>query len=113
MALFTRSVLIIPNLVTQIIRIPLNVISHLQNLFPILRKLRIRTVIGNAVFKYESLFTHSVSHVELQKTAEVLCFIHNNHIHSLEDMRACLAAANRKEDNAMYRYFKLADKKNS
>ena len=60
---------------------------------------------------YRSLIIHSVSHVELQRTAEVLCFIHNNHIHSLDDMRACLAAANRKEDNALYRYFKLADKK--
>lgn len=60
---------------------------------------------------YRSNIIHSVSHVELQRTAEVLCFIHNNHIHSLDDMRACLAAANRKEDNAMYRYFKLADKK--
>ena len=60
---------------------------------------------------YRSHIIHSVSHVELQRTAEVLCFIHNNHIHSLDDMRACLAAANRKEDNAMYRYFKLAEKK--
>ncbi|MCI7500199.1 MAG: relaxase/mobilization nuclease domain-containing protein [Oscillospiraceae bacterium] len=60
---------------------------------------------------YRSHIIHSVSHVELQRTAEVLCFIHNNHIHSLDDMRAFLAAANRKEDNAMYRYFKLADKK--
>ena len=60
---------------------------------------------------YRSHLIHSVSHVELQRAAEVLCFIHNNHIHSLDDMRACLAAANRKEDNAMYRYFKLADKK--
>ena len=60
---------------------------------------------------YRSQIIHSVSHVELQRTAEVLCFIHNNHIHSLDDMRACLAAANRKEDNAMYRYFKLAEKK--
>ena len=51
------------------------------------------------------------SHVELQRTAEVLCFIHNNHIHSLDDMRACLAAANRKEDIAMHRYFRLANKK--
>lgn len=60
---------------------------------------------------YRSHIIHSVSHVELQRTAEVLCFIHNNHIHSLDDMKSCLAAANRKEDNAMYRYFKLADKK--
>ncbi len=60
---------------------------------------------------YRSHIIHSVSHVELQRTAEVLCFIHNHHIHSLDDMRACLAAANRKEDNAIYRYFKLADKK--
>lgn len=60
---------------------------------------------------YRSNIIHSVSYVELQRTAEVLCFIHNNHIHSLDDMRACFAAANRKEDNAMYRYFKLADKK--
>ena len=60
---------------------------------------------------YRSNIIHSVSHVELQRTAEVLCFIHNNHIHSLDDMRACLAAANRKEDNAIYRYFKCAEKK--
>lgn len=60
---------------------------------------------------YRSNIIHSVSHVELQRTAEVLCFIHNNHIHSLDDMRACLAAANRKEDIAMHRYFSLANKK--
>lgn len=60
---------------------------------------------------YRSHIIHSVSHVELQRTAEVLCFIHNNHIHSLDDMRACLAAANRKEDNAMHKYFRIANKK--
>ena len=60
---------------------------------------------------YRSHIIHSVSHVELQRTAEVLCFIHNNHIHSLDDMRSCLAAANRKEDNAMHRYFRFANKK--
>ena len=60
---------------------------------------------------YRSHIIHSVSHVELQRTAEVLCFIHNHHIHSLDDMRACLAAANRKEDIAMHRYFSLANKK--
>ena len=60
---------------------------------------------------YRSHIIHSVSHVELQRTAEVLCFIHNNHIHSLDDKKSCLAAANRKEDIAMHRYFSLANKK--
>ncbi|MGN0666556.1 MAG: relaxase/mobilization nuclease domain-containing protein [Huintestinicola sp.] len=60
---------------------------------------------------YRSHIIHSVSHVELQRTAEVLCFIQNNHIHSLDDMKSCLVAANRKEDNALHKYFRLANKK--
>ena len=51
------------------------------------------------------------TYAEVKKSFEVLNFIHSNHIHSLDDMRACLAAANRKEDIAMHRYFRLANKK--
>ena len=51
------------------------------------------------------------TYAEVRKSFEVLNFIHSNHIHSLDDMRACLAAANRKEDIAMHRYFSLANKK--
>lgn len=60
---------------------------------------------------YRAPVIHYPTYAEVKKSFEVLNFIHSNHVHSLEDMRACLAAANRKEDNAMYRYFKLADKK--
>lgn len=51
------------------------------------------------------------TYAEVRRSFKVLNFIHRNHIHSLEDMRACLAAANRKEDIAMHRYFSLANKK--
>ena len=51
------------------------------------------------------------TYAEVRKSFEVLNFVHSNHIHSLDDMRACLAAANRKEDIAMHRYFSLANKK--
>ena len=51
------------------------------------------------------------TYAEVKKSFEVLNFIHSNHIHSLNDMKKIFAAANRKEDNAIYRYFKCAEKK--
>ena len=60
---------------------------------------------------YRSQSVHMPTYAEVRKSFEVLNFIHSNHIHSLDDMRACLAAANRKEDIAMHRYFSLANKK--
>lgn len=60
---------------------------------------------------YRSQSVHMPTYAEVKKSFEVLNFIHSNHIHSLDDMRACLAAANRKEDIAMHRYFSLANKK--
>lgn len=60
---------------------------------------------------YRSQVVHMPTYAEVKKSFEVLNFIHSNHIHSLADMRACLAAANRKEDIAMHRYFSLANKK--
>ena len=60
---------------------------------------------------YRSQLVHMPTYAEVRKSFEVLNFIHSNHIHSLDDMRSCLAAANRKEDIAMHRYFSLANKK--
>ncbi len=60
---------------------------------------------------YRSQSVHMPTYAEVRKSFEVLNFIHSNHIHSLDDMRACLAAANRKEDIAIHRYFRLANKK--
>ena len=60
---------------------------------------------------YRSQSVHMPTYAEVRKSFEVLNFIHSNHIHSLDDMRACLAAANRKEDIAMHRCFSLANKK--
>ena len=60
---------------------------------------------------YRSQSVHMPTYAEVRKSFEVLNFIHSNHIHSLDDMRACLAVANRKEDIAMHRYFRLANKK--
>ena len=60
---------------------------------------------------YRSQSVHMPTYAEVRKSFEVLNFIHSNHIHSLDDMRSCLAAANRKEDIAMHRYFSLANKK--
>ena len=60
---------------------------------------------------YRSQSVHMPTYAEVKKSFDVLNFIHSNHIHSLEDMRACLAATNRKEDNAMHKYFSLANKK--
>lgn len=60
---------------------------------------------------YRSAVIHMPTYAEVKKSFEVLNFIHSNHIHSLDDMRSCLAAANRKEDIAMHRYFSLANKK--
>ena len=60
---------------------------------------------------YRSQSVNMPTYAEVRKSFEVLNFIHSNHIHSLDDMRACLAAANRKEDIAMHRYFRLANKK--
>ncbi len=62
-----------------------------------------------AVIEY--LKKENKEYAEVRKSFEVLNFIHSKHIHSLDDMRACLAAANRKEDIAMHRYFRIANKK--
>ena len=58
---------------------------------------------------YRSQSVHMSTYAEVKKSFEMLNFIYSNHIHFLEDMRACLAAANRKEDIAMHRYFSLAN----
>ena len=60
---------------------------------------------------YRTSVIHYPTYAEVKRSFEILNFIHSNHIHSLEDMRACLAATNRKEDNAMHKYFRLANKK--
>ena len=60
---------------------------------------------------YRSQSVHLPTYAEVKKSFEVLNFIHSNHIHSLDDMKSCLSAANRKEDFAMHRYFSLANKK--
>ena len=60
---------------------------------------------------YRSQSVHMPTYAEVKKSFEVLNFIHSNHIHSLDDMKSCLSAANRKEDFAMHRYFSLANKK--
>ena len=60
---------------------------------------------------YRSQSVHMPTYAEVRKSFEVLNFIHSNHIHSLDDMKSCLSAANRKEDFAMHRYFSLANKK--
>jgi len=54
---------------------------------------------------------HYPTYAEVKKSFEILNFIHRNHIHSLEDMKSCLAAANRKENIALHRYCKCAEKK--
>lgn len=60
---------------------------------------------------YRSQSVHMPTYAEVKKSFEVLNFIHSNHIHSLDDMKSCLSAANCKEDFAMHRYFSLANKK--
>ena len=60
---------------------------------------------------YRAPVIHYPTYVEVKKSFEALNFIHSNHIHSLDDMKEIFAAANRKEDNAIYRYFKCAEKK--
>lgn len=50
-------------------------------------------------------------YADLQRTVDVLNFVHNNHIHSLDDMEKVLKTANRMEDVAMNKYFKCAEKK--
>ena len=54
---------------------------------------------------------HYPTYAEVKKSFETLNFIHSNHIHSLADMKSCLAAANRKEDIALHKYCKCAEKK--
>ena len=60
---------------------------------------------------YRSQSVHLPTYAEVKKSFEVLNFIHSNHIHSLDDMKSCLAAANRKEDLALHRYCKCIEKK--
>ena len=50
-------------------------------------------------------------YADLQRTVDVLNFVHNNHIHSLDDMEKVLKTANRMEDVAMNKYFKCEEKK--
>jgi len=60
---------------------------------------------------YRSQSVHMPTYAEVKKSFEILNFIHSNHIHSLADMKSCLAAANRKEDIALHRYCKCTEKK--
>ena len=60
---------------------------------------------------YRTPVIHYPTYAEVKKSFEILNFIHSNHIHSLEDMKSCLAAANRKEDIALHRYCKCTEKK--
>ena len=60
---------------------------------------------------YRTPVIHYPTYAEVKKSFEILNFIHSNHIHSLDDMKSCLAAANRKEDIALHRYCKCAEKK--
>ena len=60
---------------------------------------------------YRTPMVHYPTFAEVKRSFEILNFIHSNHIHSLDDMKSCLAAANRKEDIALHRYCKCAEKK--
>ena len=60
---------------------------------------------------YRTPVIHYPTYAEVKKSFEILNFIHRNHIHSLADMKSCLAAANRKENIALHRYCKCAEKK--
>ena len=60
---------------------------------------------------YRTPVIYYPTYAEVKRSFETLNFIHSNHIHSLDDMKSCLSAANRKEDIAMHRYFSLANKK--
>ncbi len=60
---------------------------------------------------YRTPMVHYPTYAEVKRSFEILNFIHSNHIHSLDDMKSCLAAANRKEDIALHRYCKCAEKK--
>ena len=60
---------------------------------------------------YRTPMIHYPTYAEVKKSFEILNFIHSNHIHSLADMKSCLAAANRKEDIALHRYCKCTEKK--
>ena len=50
-------------------------------------------------------------YADLQRTVDVLNLVHNNHIHSLDDMEKVLKTANRMEVVAVNKYFKCEEKK--
>lgn len=60
---------------------------------------------------YRSRAKYSCSYYELNKTAELFCFVCNNHIHSLGDMRKLLAAADKKESVLVNKCFRTEKKK--
>lgn len=60
---------------------------------------------------YRAHVIHYPTYAEVKRSFEALNFIHSNHIHSLDDMKSCLAAANRKDDIALHKYCKCAEKK--
>lgn len=60
---------------------------------------------------YRTSVIHYPTYAEVKRSFETLNFIHRNHIHSLDDMKSCLAAANRKDDIALHKYCKCAEKK--
>ena len=54
---------------------------------------------------YRAPVRNYLLYADLQRTVDVLNFVHNNHIHSLDDMEKVLKTANRMEDVAMNKYF--------
>lgn len=60
---------------------------------------------------YRALERNYPLYADLHRTVDTLNFIHNNHIHSLDDMEKVVREANRIEDAAMNKYFKCEEKK--
>ena len=55
--------------------------------------------------------TSKVTYAEVRRTAELLCYVHENHIHSVEDMKAMVSKVKQKSDKLFNRYDYLCREK--
>ncbi len=65
----------------------------------------------NQLDVYRSQGNERISYYQVKRTAELLCYIHENHIYSVDDMKAVVRKLEQKDDKLLKRYMLLEKEK--
>ena len=60
---------------------------------------------------YRSQSNERISYFQVKRTADLLCYVHENHIHSVDDMKAVVKKLEQKNDKILKRYMLLEKEK--